>query len=333
KPVSFVLAPLPMPHKHNADRRHHIPKMKFKVENWPAYEAGLRRRGSLTLWITDEALDHWQTCGPGGQARYSDVAIQMSLTLGSAFKMRLRQTEGLIASVITLMGLAISTPDHTTVSRRAVTLPVIPSARMPDGPLHVLIDSTGLQVYGAGQWLEAKHGAKSRRKWRKLHLAMDAGSSMIVAQTLTDQDGDDPSQVAPLLDQIDGRITRVTADGAYDGVPTYQTIAGHGEDIDVVIPPRSTAVPSGNAGPLAQRDRHLEMITQQGRLAWQEATGYGQRSLIETMMGRYKALIGPRLHARGFPAQQTEAAIGVKVLNRMLVSGRPESVRCRRVGA
>jgi transposase len=162
---------------------------------------------------------------------------------------------------------------------------------------------------------------------------MDAGSGMIVAQTLTDQDGDDPSQVAPLLDQIDGRITRVTADGAYDGVPTYQTIAGHGEDIDVVIPPRSTAVPSDDAGLLAQRDRHLEMITQQGRLAWQEATGYGQRSLVETTMGRYKALIGPRLHARGFPPQQTEAAIGVEVLNRMLVSGRPESVRCRRVGA
>jgi len=261
------------------------------------------------------------------------VAIQMSLMLGAAFKMRLRQTEGLIASVITLMGLTISAPDHTTVSRRAVTLPVIPPARMPDGPLHVLIDSTGLEIYGAGQWLEAKHGAKSRRKWRKLHLAVDAGSGMIVAQTLTDQDGDDPSQVGPLLDQINGQIAQVMADGAYDGAPTYQTIAAHDEDIGVVIPPRSTAVPSGEAGPLAQRDRHLEMITQQGRLAWQEATGYGQRSLVETTMGRYKALIGPRLHARGFPARQNEAAIGVAVLNRMLASGRPEAVRCKRVSA
>src|SRR5208283_1899873 len=103
------------------------------------------------------------------------VAIQTSLMLGAAFKMRLRQTEGLIASVIPLMGLTISAPDHTTVSRRAVPLPVIPAARMPDGPLHVLIESTGLEIYGAGQWLEAKHGAKSRRKWRKLHLAVDAG--------------------------------------------------------------------------------------------------------------------------------------------------------------
>jgi Transposase DDE domain len=113
-------------------------------------------------------------------------------------KVPLRQTEGLMASVIVLMGLTISAPDHTTVSRRAVTVPVIQSAQVPQGQLHVLIDSTGLQIYGTGQWLEAKHGAKSRRKWRKLHLAVNAANGMIVAQTLTDQDADDPSQVAPL---------------------------------------------------------------------------------------------------------------------------------------
>jgi hypothetical protein len=322
-----------MPNKHNADRRHHIPKMTFKVRNWPAYEAGLRRRGSLTLWVEDAALEHWQTVGPGGQARYADPAIQTCLMLRAAFKLPLRQIEGLMGSVLTLMGLTISAPDHTTVSRRAVRLPVIQSASLPQGALHVLIDSTGLQIYGAGQWLEAKHGAKSRRKWRKLHLAVDADSGMIVAQTLTDQDADDPSQVAPLLDQIGGPIARVMADGAYDGAPTYRTIAAHGDDIEVVIPPRSTAVPGGEPGPPTQRDRHLKMITDQGRLAWQAATGYGQRSLVETTMGRYKSLIGPRLRARGFAAQQTEAAIGVAVLNRMLAAGRPDSVRSQRVAA
>lgn len=143
-----------------------------------------------------------------------------------------------MTSVLTLMDLTISAPDHATVSRRAVTLLVIQSAPVPHGRLHVLIDSPGLQVYGAGQWLEAKHGAKSRRTWRKLHLAVDAASGMIVAQTLTDQDVDDPSQVGPLLDQIGGPIARVTADGAYDGAPTYQTIAAHSGDIAVVIPPR-----------------------------------------------------------------------------------------------
>jgi hypothetical protein len=270
-----------MPHKHNADRRHHIPKMSFKVQNWAAYEAGLRRRGSLTFWIEDGALEHWQTSGSGGQARYTDVAIQTSLMVRTAFKLALRQTEGLMASVLTLMELTISAPDHTTVSRRAVTLPVIQPAQVPHGPLHVLIDSTGVQVYGAGQWLEAKHGVKSRRTWRKLHLAVDAESGMIVARTLTDQDADDPSQVAPLLDQIDGEIAKVTADGAYDGAPIYETIAAHGTDIEVVIPPRSTAVPSGEVDPPTQRDRHLAMIAERGRLAWQAATGYGRRALIE----------------------------------------------------
>ena len=159
-----------------------------------------------------------------------------------------------MASVITLMDLTISAPDHSTISRRAVTLPVIQAASVPHGPLHLLIDSTGLQVYGAGQWLEAKHGAKSRRKWRKLHLAVDADNGMIVARTLTDQDTDDPSQVAPLLDQIDGEIAKVTADGGYDGAPTYAMITARDADIEVVIPPRSTAVLSGETGPLAQRD-------------------------------------------------------------------------------
>jgi hypothetical protein len=236
-----------------------------------------------------------------------------------------------MTSVLTLMDLTLSAPDHSTVSRRAVTLPVIQSASVPHGPLHVLIDSTGLQVYGAGQWLEAKHGAKSRRTWRKLHLAVDAVSGMIVAQTLTDQDVDDPSQVGPLLDQIGGPIARVTADGAYDGAPTYETIAAHGDGIDVVIPPRSTAIPSSELGAPSQRDRHLAMITERGRLAWQLATGYGQCALAETTMSRYKALIGPRLRARGFAAQRTEAAIGVAVLNRMLAAGRPKSVRRQRI--
>ncbi len=154
---------------------------------------------------------------------------------------------------------------------------------------------------------------------------------MIVAQTLTDQEADDPSQVGPLLDQIDDPIGRVTADGAYDGVPTYQAVAAYGDGIKVVIPPRSTAVPSGEPGLPTQRDCHLATIAEQGRLRWQATTDYGQRSLVETIMGRYKALIGPRLRARGFAAQQTEAAIGVAVLNRMLAAGRPNSVRVQRV--
>ena len=230
--------------------------------------------------------------------------------LRTAFKMALRQTEGLMASVLTLMNLTVSAPDHTTVSRRAVGLPIMKSTLAPKGPLHVLIDSTGLEVFGAGQWLEAKHGAKSRRTWRKLHLAVDADSGMIVAQVLTDQHTDDASQVGPLLTQIEEEIEKVIADGAYDGAPTYQTIAQHGADIEVVIPPRKTAVPATESRSPNQRDRHLDLINTEGRLAWQKATGYGQRALVETAMGRYKSLIGPRLRSRGFAAQQNESASG-----------------------
>jgi transposase len=164
--------------------------------------------------------------------------------------------------------------------------------------------------------------------WKsKLHLAVDAATCMIVAQTLIDQDVDDPSQVVSLLDQIEGEIAKVMADGAYDGAPTCEAIAAHGDDIEVVIPPRSTAAPSGATGPPTQRDLHVAMVTEHGRPGWQAATGYGQRSLVETTMGCYKALIGPRLRARGVAAQQTEAAIGVLVLNRMLAAGRPNSAR------
>ena len=321
-----------MPHKHNAGRRHHIPKKAHCVTNWPEYEAGLRSQGSPTLWITSEALTHWQALRrttPGGQPRYSDLAIETTLMLGSALQMRLRQAEGLLGSVVQLMGLTLPVPGHTTLSRRAKQRPAVSRAQLPEGLLDVLIDSTGLQVYGAGQWLQEKHGVKSRRRWRKLHLAVNAGTGQIVAHTLTDQEGDDPSQVAPLLDQIPGEIGRFIADGAYDGAPTYQTVARHSAAGQIVIPPRSTAVRSCETGPPTQRDRHLEAITAHGRLGWQKATGYGRRALVETTMGRYKALIGPRLRARHPDAQQTEAAIGVAVLNRMLASARPKSVRCK----
>ena len=322
-----------MPNKHNAARRHHIPKMAFKVQNWPEYEASLVRRGSLTLWIEVVVLNRWQSVGPLGQARYSDIAIETCLMLRAAFKMALRQTEGLMQSVLGLMNRTEAAPDHTTVSRRAVGLKVTNSLSGAQGPLHVLIDSTGLQVFGAGQWLEEKHGAKSRRTWRKLHLAVDAKTGMIVAQVVTDQHTDDPSQVGPLLAQVEGKVTKVTADGAYDGVPTYRTIAQYGAEIEVIIPPRQGAVASTEVDPLNQRDRHVEILHTEGRLGWQKATGYGQRALVETTMGRYKSLIGARLRARRFEAQKTESTIGAAVLNRMLATGRPNSVRKQKVAA
>jgi hypothetical protein len=312
-----------MPFKHNAARRHRIGKMKFKVTNWPEYEAGLRRRGSLTAWITPEALSLWQApkrMTRGGQQRYSDLAIETTLMLGMVFGLRLRQTEGLLTSVLQLMGLDLAMPDHTTLSRRARTWRLSDEqqgGRLPgEGPVHVLIDSTGPEVYGAGQWLEEKHGAKSRRSWRKLHLALDADSG-------------DATQVESLLDQISIPICQFSADGAYDGKPTYEAVTSHSADAAVVIPPRVNAVDRSNIEPPSQRDRHIAAINTDGRMTWQAVTSYGKRSLVETAIGRYKAIIGRRLKARSFDAQQTEVAIGCAVLNCMLAYARPKSARSK----
>jgi hypothetical protein len=262
-----------MPHKHNAFRRHHIGKMKFKVMNWAEYEAGLRRRGSLTLWITPEALTGWaapRRKTRGGQPLYSDLAIETTLTLGMVFGLRLRQSEGLLGSVLDMMELGLPVPDHTTLSRRAITWK--PSAggndqqHVEDGAIHVLVDSTGLKIYGAGQWFEEKHGVKSRRSWRKLHLAVDADSGEIIAHILTDQETGDSSQLEPLLDQIDDEIDQFTADGAYDGTPAYDAVLRHSAGARVVIPPRSNAVERPNAQACCQRDDHIASMQADGRL-------------------------------------------------------------------
>jgi hypothetical protein len=194
--------------------------------------------------------------------------------------MRLRQTEGFMSSVLDLMGIDVPVPDHTTLSRRTRSWEL--SSRrnrpLPGGPAAC----AGRQQGFAGQWLEEKHGARSRRSWRKLHLALDANSGEIVAHRLTDQNRDDPSQVEPLLSQIDGKIDRFMADGAYDGKPAYQMVLRHSSSAIVVVPPRSTAVESGDTGPPGQRDRHIAAIARNGRLKWQAATGYGKRARIET---------------------------------------------------
>jgi transposase len=257
------------------------------------------------------------------------LAIETSLMLRLVFRQALRQTEGLMASIFELLGVDLKAPDQSTVSRRAMNLKAISNrCQSPEGPAHILIESTGLKVFGAGEWLVEKHGQKSRRSWRKLHLAVDANTAQIVASILTQQDVDDPSQVEPLLDQIEQEIGQVTADGAYDGEPSYDVIAQRDPMIDVVIPPRVTAQPSTQfeTSP-SKRDTHLLLIQSLGRLDWQEATGYGKRALVETTMCRYKSVIGPRLRARHWLGQQAETAMAVAVLNRMLAAGRPKSVR------
>jgi hypothetical protein len=292
-----------MPNKHNDARRHHIPKMKFRVTNWATYEAGLQRRGSLTLWVSDEAIAAWRAAPrttPGGQARYSETAIETALMVRLVFHQPLRQTEGLLRSLLDLMAVDLPVPDHTTISRRAARLTPALRTALPDGPVTLVIDSTGLKVYGAGEWHRDKHGVRERRTWRKLHLAVDAATNTIVAATLTTSGEGDAGQVGPLLDQTTGPIDTVMADGAYDGEPTYQTVAERDPTAMVVIPPRSTAVPGPGAEP-TQRDGHIQSLADKGRLGWQRETEYGKRSKAETAMARYKRILGDHLHARKLP--------------------------------
>src|SRR5918911_5458968 len=234
-----------MPFKLNADRRHCIPKQRHRITNWAAYDAALRQRGSLTVWFTEAAIAAWRAeprTTPGGQPSYSALAITTALTLRAVFRLALRQTEGLIGSIVHLLGLELAVPDHSTLSRRAETLPL---PRLPSGsaPVHLLVDSTGSKLCGPGEWLAEKHG-KTRRAWRKLHLGVDADTGRIVAAVLTTHDVTDGSQVGPLLDQVEAPVASVTADGAYDQANVYAEVAGRHPEAAVVVPPRATATPS-----------------------------------------------------------------------------------------
>src|SRR5690242_1598731 len=309
-----------MPHKYHAERRHHIPKVQYRVRNGREYEAGLRRRGSLTIRVTEDAVEAWRAATrttPGGQARYSPLAIETSLTLRVVFDLALRQTEGLVGSILELMGLDLPVPDHSTLSRRATTLEVAPAARTTSGPLHLLVDSTGLKLGGPGEWLIEKHGTKRRKAWRKLHLGVDAETGEIVASTLTAKEVDDAAQLGPLLDQIDGDVSSVTADGAYDQDGVYDLVAERHPAAAVVVPPRSTAVPSPSAETdPTQRDRHLQTIAARGRMGWQKTSGYNQGAKAEAAMSRYKRVICYTLRSQSGPVQQDENQVRVQELNR-----------------
>src|SRR5918995_1096234 len=253
-----------MPYKVNQERRHRIPKARYRVKNWRDYDAALRRRGDLTVWVTAEAIEAWTPANTGRRCRpqrYSEMVVETGLMLRLAFGQPWRQTEGMLASILRLLGLDLPVPDHTTFSRRSLDLTVAKAVRTATGPVNVVIDSTGLKVFGAGEWQLEKHGGKERRTWRKLHLAINPDSGEILASELTTTDEGDASLVGPLLDQIDSPISAVFADGAYDGEPIYRSVAAHTPDAAVIIPPRSTAVPSDTAETApTQRDRHIEMI-------------------------------------------------------------------------
>ena len=321
-----------LPFKLNQDRRRHIPKQKHQVMNWREYDASLRQRGSLTVWFTDEAIEAWRAeprPTPGGQSWYSPLAILTALTLRAVFRLALRQTEGLIGSVIGLLGPSLAVPDHSPLCRRAETLEVPrPQPRRDGEPLHLLVDSTGLKLCGAGEWLVEKHGTKTRRSWRKLHIGLDADTGQIVAAALTAKEVNDGAEVGPLLDQVAGPVSSFTADGAYDQQSVSNAVAERHPKAAIIVPPGSTVVPSETAATApTQRDRHLQNIAEHGRAAWQNASGYTKRARAEAAVGRFKQVIGDGLRSRTDERRATEMDVAVHALNRMLELGRPISVR------
>lgn len=319
-----------MPFKANAVPRHRIAKQGHRVTNWAEYDAALRQRGSLTVWFSEEAIAAWRAeprTTRGGQPQYSALAIRTALTLRAVFRLALRQTEGLIGSILRLLGLDLTVPDHSTLSRRAETLEV-PRPIARTGPLHLLVDSTGLGLCGPGEWLVEKHGTHRRRSWRKLHIGVDAETGQILASELTPHEVDDGSQVEPLLDQITASLASLTGDGAYDQAGLYRTVAKRHPEADVIVPPRSTAVLSEDVKITpTQRDRHLQSIQKHGRMVWQKTSGYTRRALVEAAISRLKRVIGDALRSRTDRRRATETAIAVHALNRMLELGRPRSAR------
>jgi len=292
-----------LPFKLNQDRRRHIPRQRHRVTNWPAYDASLRQRGSLTIWFTNQAIAAWAAearTTRGGQRRYSPLAILTALTLRAVFRLAYRQAEGLIGSIVSLLGLSLGVPDHTTLSRRAATLdvprPGNAGVDVGSEPMHLLVDSTGLKLCGKGEWLLEKHGTATRRSWRKLHIGMDAETGQIVAAMLTTKEVDDGAEVGPLLDQVAGAVASFTGDGGYDQDRVYDSVAQRHPQAAVVVPPRATAVPSDTAETTpTQRDGHLQSIAEHGRMAWQSASGYNKRARVKATINRWKQVIGDEL--------------------------------------
>ena len=243
------------------------------------------------------------------------------------FRLALRQTEGLIGSITALLGLDLAVPDHITLSCRAESLEVV-CPRPGPGPVHLVVDSTGLELHGSGEWLLEKHGTKTRRSWRKLHIAVDADTGQIAATALTTSDVDDASQVGPLLDQVDDPVASFIANGAYDHDGVYGAVVSRHPEASVILPPLSSAVPS-NTGQTAptMRDRHLQTIAERGRMACQKASSYNWRAVVEADISRFKRVIGNGLRSRTDQRRGIEVAIAVSALNRMLEPGRPEYIR------
>jgi hypothetical protein len=307
-------------------------KPVYRIRNWKDYDRALVQRGSLTLWIDEDALQHWVYEGSprrGAQFIYSDLAIQTMLTLREVFHQTNRAVEGLVCSLFALLRVALPVPDHTTLSRRGWTLEVVLPKQAP-GPLQLVLDSSGLKVYGEGEWKVRQHGWSKRRSWRKMHLNLDADSGEIQAALLTEAGVHDAQVIEPLLEPVDQPVSSVAADGAYDRKNVYRAVQARWPTAPIAIPPRRDAKiqQHGNThAPSLPRDENLRAIRRQGRASWKRESGYHRRSLAETAVFRFKTIFGDRLSCRRGETQVSQFQIRCAALNRMTHRGMPHSYR------
>jgi len=297
-------------------------KTKYRVSNWAEYDQALVQRGDVTLWISEDAIDDWKPApsgGRGGQRKFSDHAIETALTLRFVFNLPLRQAEGFLRSIISVMGVDLETPDHTTLSRRSRRLDIPLDRIASSKPIHLIVDSTGLSIDGEGEWAAVKHGGSGKRAWKKLHLGVDRSGS-ILAEVLTDGNADDSNTALNIIDKMTAPIASFTADAAYDTTAIYE--AAGARDAKVIVPPRKTATRSRRPGP---RDRTVSRVMQLGRRQWKKESGYHQQARVENTFFRYKSILGDRLRARHPESQEAEALIACNILNRMFELGRPKS--------
>jgi len=296
----------------------------YKTKNWSAYNEALKQRGSLTIWFDPDMVWVPPPAGKRGrQPQYSDAAIQTCLTMKVLFGMALRQTTGFVESLLRLVGLDWAVPDFSTLSRRQKTLAVAIPYRGSEGPLNLLIDSTGIKAEGEGEWNARKHGGTKRRLWRKIHIGVDEQTLEIRAIEVTGSNVGDAPMLPELLGQIpdDVEIASVTADGAFDTRRCHDAIADRGAH--PVIPPRKNARPwkPSTAGAIA-RNEALRASKYLGRAIWRKWSGYHRRSRVETKMHCVK-LLGQSLMARDFDRQVAELQIRAAVLNGYTALGIP----------
>lgn len=289
--------------------------------NWKSYNRSLINRGSITFWFSDEIPAKWfaEASGKRGAPQfYSDAVIEVLSVIRFRFNLTLRSTQGFAASLLELMQLALPVPDYSTLCRRLKGLAVPLKAKLSNEAVHVVVDSTGLKVYGEGEWKVRQHGHSKRRTWMKLHLAVDPGTNQIISAAISTNSFKDNELFGELIDEIPGKIKQVSADGAYDSKDCYSK--AEERDFKPVFPPRRGArlKKHGNClGPKNQRDEYLREIRSCGRKQWKKNHNYHQRSLAETAMYRLKTIFGGSLSSREFDRQANEAFIKCQILNRM----------------